>query len=390
MNRLSVCVIGGGLAGSSVAHELMASGRKVHVTVVDDDPDSPYDRPPLTKRFLDDDFDAVAEPGWAVQGATWLRDRAVAMNIRERIVVLESGRRLAADVIVLATGGRPRSQSADLWGFSLVRTAADALWLRERVAAVRSASVLIEGAGPLGSEMATTLSREDVRVTLVEVDRLPMRRLLGPELGKQVARWAADAGVDLRLERHITSSSRLPGDAFDVTLSDGSHLHADIALSAIGMTPATELVAGWAAADGRGVHCDPQGHVLSMDGEAYPHVYAVGDAAAYTDPVTDALVHHESWTNAAEQGAAVAAEILGEPATSRRLPYFWTEVFGRRVQILGTVPVDPSPPEVLALYPERKGAVYRFDDEGRQAAWVAVNAPRDFAAIMQEQQAVVT
>jgi 3-phenylpropionate/trans-cinnamate dioxygenase ferredoxin reductase subunit len=302
-------------------------------------------------------------------------------------LTLESGAVLTPDAVVIATGGRPRKQSSDMWGFACLRTAADARWVREQVLSTPSATALIEGAGPLGCEMATSLNSRGVPVTLVEADRLPMRRLLGSELGSEVATWAVEAGVDLRLERHILAADRSSTGRFAVELSDGQTLDVTVALSAIGMTPASELVAGWASADSRGIHCDARGRVLADDGTPYDNVYAIGDVAAVSHPVSGALVHHESWTNASEQGAAVAAELLGRTPPIFGRPYFWTEVFGRRVQVLGRVPMDASSPALLADYPERNGAVYRFDDDGVPAAWVAVNAPRDFAMIMRDEQA---
>jgi 3-phenylpropionate/trans-cinnamate dioxygenase ferredoxin reductase subunit len=385
---LSVCIFGGGLAGSTAAHALAAAAEDVEVTVVDADPDSPYDRPPLTKRLFLDSFEAARRPTWAATGELeWRHDRVLRLDPQGPTVTLESGAVLAPDAVVIATGGRPRTQSSDMWGFAYVRTAADARWVREQVLSTPSATALIEGAGPLGCEMATSLNPLGVPVTLVEADRLPMRRLLGPELGSEVATWAVEAGVDLRLERHILTVDRTSTGRFAVELSDGQTLDVTVALSAIGMTPASELVAGWASADSRGIHCDARGRVLAEDGTPYDNVYAIGDVAAVSHPVSGALVHHESWTNASEQGAAVAAELLGRTPPILGRPYFWTEVFGRRVQVLGRVPMNASPPVLLADYPERNGAVYRFDDDGVPAAWVAVNAPRDFAMIMRNEQA---
>jgi 3-phenylpropionate/trans-cinnamate dioxygenase ferredoxin reductase subunit len=319
---------------------------------------------------------------------SWRRDRVLEVDPHALTVTLESGATIEATDIVLATGGRPRTQSADMWGFACIRTAADARWVREQVRSAPSPQVLIEGAGPLGCEIATSLATTGVPVTLIEADRLPMRRLLGPQLGADVAAWANEFGVDLRLEQHIVAVERTPTGRFRIETSDGQIVETDVALSAIGMTPASELVAGWASADSRGVHCDARARVLAEDGSAYEHVYAIGDVAAVADLVTGALVHHESWTNATEQGAAVAADLLGATPPLVGRPYFWTEVFGRRVQVLGRVPMDASAPEQLADYPERKGAVYRFDDaDGSPAAWVAINAPRDFAMIMRDEQA---
>lgn len=387
MTAITVCVIGGGLAGSTVAHELRSSEQDVRVVIVDDDPDSPYDRPPLTKRLLDAGFDPAAKPAWAVNGTEWLRDRVTSVDPHTPAVFLEAGGRLRADVVVLATGGRPRTQSNDMWGFSCLRSAADARWLRDQLDQAVAPKVLIEGAGPLGCEMASALNKRGIPVTLVEADRLPMRRLLGPELGAEVAAWAVDAGVDLRLERHILAAERSTTGRYHVELSDGQALDVDVAISAIGMTPASELVAGWGAADGRGVHCDPRGRVLDDTGVPYPHVYALGDVAAVTEADSGVLVHRESWTNATEQGAAVAADILGKTPPRTGRPYFWTEAFGRRIQVLGRVPMDPAPAELLADYPERHGAVYRFDLDGEPAAWVAINAARDFAMILRDEQA---
>lgn len=388
MSVLTVCIIGGGLAGSTAAHHLSASGEDVEVIVVDDDPDSPYDRPPLTKRLLAQGFDPAASPAWAPEGRLeWRLDRAVAIDPHRGTITLDSGDELRSDRVILATGGRPRSQSSDMWGFARLRTAADARWLRDQVRSAPAPTALIEGAGPLGCEMATSLRSSGVPVTLVEADRLPMRRLLGPELGAEVAAWAIEAGVDLRLERHIQSAERSRAGRFSIALSDGEALEVDVAISAIGMTPATELVAGWASADSRGIHCDSRLRVVSETGAVHENVYAIGDAAAVAHPQTGTLLHRESWTNAAEQGAAVAADLLGRTPANVGRPYFWTEVFGRRVQLLGRLPMNPGPPSLLAEYPEHSGAVYRFDDDGSPAAWVAVNAPRDFAMIMRDEQA---
>jgi 3-phenylpropionate/trans-cinnamate dioxygenase ferredoxin reductase subunit len=385
---LSVCIIGGGLAGSTAAHTLAGSDQDVEVVVVDEDPDSPYDRPPLTKRLFRDQFDAAADPAWAARGELeWRHDRVVALDPLGPMVALESGVSLRPDAVVIATGGRPRSQSSDMWGFACVRTAADVRWLREQVLSNAATTAIIEGAGPLGCELATSLNAVGVPVTLVEADRLPMRRLLGAELGSEVAMWAVEEGVDLRLERHIRAVDRSASGRFAVELSDGQLLEVAVALSAIGMTPASELVAGWASADTRGIHCDARGRVLDESGAPYENVYAIGDVAAFSHPVSGALVHLESWTNAAEQGANVAAELLGLTPPILRRPYFWTEVFGRRVQVLGRVPMDARASVLLADYPERNGAVYRFDEEGVPAAWVAINAPRDFAMIMRDEQA---
>lgn len=388
MAALSVCVIGGGLAGSTAAHHLSVADADVEVIVVDEDPDSPYDRPPLTKRLFADGFDPGARPAWAATGRLeWRLDRVVSIDPHRLVVSLESGEVLAPDKIVIATGGRPRTQSSDMWGLACLRTAADARWVRDQVLSTPAPSVLIEGAGPLGSEIATSLNSLEIPVTLVEADRLPMRRLLGPELGSEVASWAISAGIDLRLERHIRAAERTSAGRISVELSDGGLLDVDVAISAIGMTPATELVAGWACADSRGIHCDSRSRVVNEQGAPYEDVYAVGDAAAVIHPQSRAVIHHESWTNASEQGAAVAADILGGTAPIVGRPYFWTEVFGRRVQVLGRVPMNAQAPIVIADYPERNGAVYRFDADDAPAAWVAVNASRDFAMIMRDEQA---
>lgn len=387
MSSTTVCIIGGGLAGSSVAHGLLSNSETVRVVVVDDDPDGPYDRPPLTKRLMDDTFVPEARPGWAVGGVESVSGHVASVEPTQPSVTLDNGDVIKADHIVLATGGRPRTQSRDMWGFACIRTAADARWLRDRVLACATATVLIEGAGPLGCEIATALRRHGANVVVVEADRLPMRRLLGPDIGAAVAGWAGDHGVDLRLDTHIESAARLPTGSFQVALSDGHTFVADVAISTIGMIPAGELVAGWAIADSRGVRCDLDGRVLAENGAALPKVWAVGDVAAVEDPDTGAVRHLESWTSASEQGALVAARILGQDPPQTGRPYFWTEAFGRRVQVLGHVPMNPSPAELLADYPERHGAVFRFDHDDEPVAWVAINAPRDFAMILKDEKA---
>jgi 3-phenylpropionate/trans-cinnamate dioxygenase ferredoxin reductase component len=341
----SVVVVGASLAGTTTAHELRRLGYEGELHLVGDEPGC--NRPPLSKQGLrrEPDEHDLALPGGRPDVQEH-RDEAVRLDPKERRVHLASGTSLSYDAIVVATGARARRlTSAGQSGELVLRTADDAARLRDRLGT--AGSVIVVGAGFLGTEVVGACVARGLRVTLVDVEP-PLLRLLGPFLAAHAGERLRQAGVDVR-----TSPVRLVGDPVTgVRLADGTVLHADVVVTCAGDLPATGWLAGAGLDRPQGVLVDDVGRTL------VPGVFAAGDATCFK---TDAgPTRRPFWSNAIAQGRAAAHGVLGLPgAGSATDDYFWSQVLDDPVKIVGELPLLGAP-EVLegAL---SSGAVLRWE-----------------------------
>lgn len=380
-----VLIVGGGLAGCTVAQALEAAGAGSGVLIVDPDPHAPYDRPPLTKAFLAAEDRLTQRPPWAPVSVQWLADCVVAIDLTTRTVRTASGRVLTAGTIVLAAGSLARTLPGRDERVLTVRTVTDARSLRERRRSGAS-RFLIEGAGPLGLELASTLAEDGAQVTVVDPAVAPMERLLGGALGDDIAAWARDAGVGVVLGTkivHVTPSGDV--SAVEVMRSDGVVETFDCMITAVGSVPAPVLLTGAAGPVGAAV-VDARRRLVGVDGALFTGVFAAGDIAFQRDPAWS-LMRTESWTSAKLDGEAVAREILGQQHQPDPVPYFWTRQFGRMVQVLGAIPLG-SDLHLIAEVPKTGGRLYQATHQGVVVAYVGVNAQR-LVAMLQMQTAPV-
>lgn len=328
----SVLVVGASLAGHATARALRAQGYDGRITLVGEEPERPYDRPPLSKDFL---AGRVSEAELALETTAedlqveWLLgSTATALDVADRRVTLDDGRTLAADAVVLATGSRARrlpGRAHELAGVHTVRNLADARALRaELVPGVR---VVVVGAGFIGAEVASTVHGLGLDVTVVEAAPAPLSGPLGVELGLVVATLHARHGVHLECGVPVAGllgTDRVTG----VELVDGTVLPADVVVVGIGSLPAVD----WLADSGLDL---TGGVVCSSTGAAAPGIWAVGDCAAWYDPVRGHPHRLEHWTDALERPAAMVRAMLGQPAGTARAPYFWSEQYGVMIQFAG-------------------------------------------------------
>jgi 3-phenylpropionate/trans-cinnamate dioxygenase ferredoxin reductase subunit len=381
VSDVGVLIVGGGLAGCTVAKALEDAGRGSDVLVVDPDPHAPYDRPPLTKAFLAVDDRLTQRPPWAPGAVDWLADCVVAVDLMGRAVRLASGRTLTAETIVLAAGSLARTLPGRPDRVITVRFADDARRVKElrRSGASR---FLIEGAGPLGLELASTLASDGAEVTVVDPASAPMERLLGGALGEEVSRWARDAGVRLLLGTKIANVSALDdGAGVEAVRSTGAPEVYDCMITAVGSVPAPLMLMGPAGPVGTAV-VDRRHRLVDIDGSVFAGLFAAGDLAFQRD-AGGSLVRSESWTAAKLDGEAVAREILGDGAGRDEVPYFWTRQFGRMVQVLGSITLGADL-HLIAEVPTTKGALYQATFGGAVVAYVGVNAQR-LVAMLQTQ-----
>ncbi|MDG9694511.1 NAD(P)/FAD-dependent oxidoreductase [Streptomyces mutabilis] len=379
----TVAVVGASLSGLYAARELRAQGFDGRLVIVGDEPHRPYDRPPLSKDFLtgrsDEDRLALTDAEETADlDAEWLLGvRARGLDARGRTVLLDDGRTVPADGVVVATGASARRLTGpDLVGVHTLRTLDDARALRAELTH-GPRRVVVVGGGFIGAETASSCAALGHAVTVVETAPLPLVPQLGPEMAAVCAGLHRRGGTEL-----VTGASvaALHGTVAvtAVELSDGRTLPADVVVVGIGAAPNTAWLAGSPLVLNDGVVCD-DGCVTSL-----PQVVAVGDVAR----VGGARAEH--WTSATQQPRAAVANLLAGRTvrSARTVPYFWSDQYGARIQFAGrrlagdTVRVAEG--GLTDGAPDGDGLLARYERDGRTTAVLAVDRPRPFMRVRRE------
>ncbi|MGZ4269111.1 MAG: NAD(P)/FAD-dependent oxidoreductase [Solirubrobacteraceae bacterium] len=374
-----VIIVGAGLAGAKAAEALRAEGYDRELVLIGDEPEAPYERPPLSKGYLrgEEGFDAAL-----VQPEAWYAEHAIELvrgvavkrlDAHERRVELGDGRTLTADAVLLATGAEPRTlplPGADLDGVLTLRTRRDADALRARLRA--GAPVAVIGGGWIGCEVAASARILGCDVTLLEADRAPLARVLGVELGERIAQLHRDHGVAVRCG--VAVEGLEGADAVEaVRLSGGERVAAATVVIGVGVAPRTRLArdAGLAATDG--IDCD------ALLRTSAPGVFAAGDVARVQHPRYGRPVRVEHWAAAIDQGVAAAGAILGRTEPHELLPYFFSDQYDTGLEYVGLhepgdrLVIRPADGSLTALWLGADGRVtagLQLDD------WDATNALR--------------
>lgn len=329
-----VVVVGSGLAGLRTVERLRRLGHAGAITIIGDESQPPYDRPPLSKSFLTEP--ETPAPLYLRPEEKWgeldvdrrLGCAATGLDREARQISLADGSYVDYDVLVVATGARARTIPAwaDVPGTHVLRTHQDAVGLRE---ALRPAgSVVVIGAGVLGCEIAASARERGVVVDLVDLEQRPMARVVPREVGEVVARQQREHGVTLHLGTGVSSLTAAP--ELRLELSDGSLLHPDAAVLAVGSVAATDWLADSGLTVDDGVLCDSEGRTDD------PRVWIVGDVARVRTE-DGSSTRREHWTAAGDSAARVAARIVGQdPPFATDVPYFWSDQYGAKIQTLGS------------------------------------------------------
>ncbi len=418
----SVVIVGGGAAGLAAAETLRSEGYAGALTMVCDEPELPYDRPPLSKQVLTGAWPAdrtrFREAGhYADLGIRLVRGRAGALDADGRTVYLSDGYPLRFDGLIIATGVRPRRLPTghELAGVHVLRNHPDVAALRAAFA--DTPRVVIVGGGFLGMEVAAAARGLGLDVTVIEPLAQPMIRQVGPAIGAEVARLHREHGVDLRTGVGVT---RLIGDrdgdrdedgdgrpddgaagetagtgaagetdgigaagetdgigpagrttaavVTGVELTDGSVVPADCVLVAIGAVPATDWLATSGLAIGDGVECDEYCR-------AAPGIYAAGDVASWVNPRYQRRMRVEHRMNATEQGTAAALNLLkGNVQPFAPLPYFWSDQYNVKIQVHG-YPFDDAEAAIEEGSPADGKFVALYRKDGAPTAVLGWNWP---------------
>jgi 3-phenylpropionate/trans-cinnamate dioxygenase ferredoxin reductase subunit len=323
------CVlVGGGVAAAATAAALRRRGYDGEIVLVSDEPEAPYERPPLSKDVLaGGDVVPARKPEWYGDNGVELRlgARATSIDTAAHVVALADGDDLRYDTLVLATGMRARR----LAGFEgekihYLRTAADARALRADLA--EAERVVVLGAGFVGCEVAASAIGLGKQVTIFEPEPTPLARVLGVKIGAAVLDIHRARGVDVRTGEFVESCTRA-GDRLVLDSNLGHRAEADLVLVGVGALPNVELAAEAGIETGNGILVDEYGRTSA------PDVWALGDVAAQTHHGRRVRVEHHD--NALRQGQTVAANITGEQQPHTDPHWFWSDHYEHKLQSVG-------------------------------------------------------
>lgn len=333
-----VVIVGAGHGGVQAAASLRDEGYGGTVTLIGDEPDQPYHRPPLSKTYVTDDhadLDPLRGPRFYESVDLILGDPVVEIAHGPGRVYLASGRRLPFAHLVLATGSRNRSlpiEGADLDGVLSLRFASEARELRGRLAAARS--VVVIGGGFIGMEFAAAAARLGVDITLLEAAPRTMGRAVTEVTSRHLEANQRTCGVSLRLAAGVAAIEGRAGSVEAVRTTDGQRHLADLVLVGVGAVANNDLAADAGLRTGAG----PIGGIV-VDEQlitSHPDISAIGDCALF--PAGGTPMRLESIQNAVDQGRYVAARIAGNVSNPyAQVPWFWSDQGPVKLQIAGLV-----------------------------------------------------
>lgn len=340
----TIVIAGAGLAGLRAAETLRNGGFNGAIQILNGESPAPYDRPPLSKRFLSDSWDheRIAlrkSDDLAALNLSLINDTlATALDTSANTVRLSNGGTLSYDGLIIATGCRVRAIPGQPTAKNLVmlRTIDDATRLREQLRP--GARIVIIGAGFIGLEVASTAKTMGCEVTVLEGLPAPLIRGLGEEMGSQFAHFHRERGVDLRCGVKVDGFTESDGAVTEV-IADGAAIPADVVVVGIGVAPNIEWIEGSGLVVDNGVVCDANLNA------GVPNVFAAGDIVRWPNAAcgiegSPEVMRIEHWTNAVEQGVAAAGNLLahleGKPLTEfASVPFFWSDQFDKRIQFMG-------------------------------------------------------
>lgn len=369
----TLVVVGGGQAGGEAIKAARGAGFAGRIVLVAEEPHLPYERPPLSKEILKGQrgpeaaalLDAAAAETLGLE--VRLGCRAMSLDREARRLALSDGESLAYDRLLLATGARLRRleiPGAELEGVLYLRSLDEAQALRARLAEARH--LVVVGGGFIGLEVASAAREAGLAVTVLEREAALLARVLPAPAAALVAERAREAGVTLRTAAAVEAfigESRVEA----VALAGGERIEADLVVVGVGVQPNLELArdAGLAVEDG--ILVDAAGR--SSD----PRIFAAGDVAVFPQPLRGRRRRLESWQHAREQGRAAGTALAGGEARYDRLPWFWSDLFGGGLQMLG-LPLPGDEAVVRDAAPA--GKLVFCLEQGRLTGAVALDAGR--------------
>ena len=368
-----VVVVGAGLAGWRTCEELRAAGFAGRLTLIGDEPYPPYDRPPLSKQVMSGKWTiehatlATADKVAALRVDLVLGAPATHLDVESTSVTLGEGRVVTGTHVVIATGARAKRLPLHREFLFEVRRREDVTRLTDRLSALAPGDVVaVIGGGFIGAEVATAILARGLRPIVLEAASRPLVGVLGEEVSRWLEDVPSEGGVEVRTLQRIVAVEAV-GDAgdVDVLFEDASRLRARAVVVGVGAQPNVEWLAGSGLSIDDGVVVDE--HQLCR-----PRVAAVGDVANFA--WGDEHVRIEHWQVAADHAGALARYWMSGEDGAAFVPYFWSDQYGRKIQVLGHPRRDD---EVCRVRDTGAGQwLGLYSRDGVVSGLVALNQPR--------------
>jgi len=365
-------IIGAGQAAGQLVASLAQERFAGSVTVVGDEPHPPYQRPPLSKKFLAGEIELdrlFVKPAafYDKAGTTLMLDTRVAgIDRQARTISTGTGPALRYSTLVIATGSRPRTLAlpgAGLEGVMYLRTIADVQAIRRHLEPGRR--LVIVGGGYIGLELAAVAAKRGVQVTVLEQAPRVMARGVGPIVSAFYERLHREEGVTIATGTAVTGFDG--NGRLEQVICDGLQLAADLVVVGVGAIPNSELAREAGLAVDNGIVVD--GQCRTQD----PAIHAIGDCASQLHPLLDQRLRLESVHSALEQARMTAAAICGRPQPLLQTPWFWSDQYDVKLQMAGlsarhdavVVRGDPDRGRSFAVFYLRQGELVAVDAVNR-------------------------
>lgn len=372
----TVAIVGAGHAAGQVVATLRQKKFGGKILLIGEEPWLPYQRPPLSKKFLAGELAAERlhfkpesfydDPGIEVR----LETRIAAVDRAGKTLQTTGGETLSFDKLVFATGARPRLldlPGVELAGIHYLRTIADVTGIKNQLK--KGVQLVIVGAGYIGLEVAAVASQLGADVTVIELEDRVMSRVVSPQISEFYQREHSAHGVKLMLSTGISGFSG-DGQVKAVDLANGGQVAADLVVVGIGVVPNTELASGSGLDVDNGIVVND--HCQTSD----PDIFAVGDCTQHPNDIFGCRVRLESVHNAVEQAKTAASNICGDDARYVQVPWFWSDQYDLKLQIAGlSQGYDRA---ILRGDPDSRSFSCLHLLAGQLIAVDAVNDPKDF------------
>lgn len=338
MDSASYVIVGGGLAGFNAIPAIRERDPEGRIVLVTDEKERPYDRVPLSKRYLQG---ALSRNGVFLRPQEFYEEnhvelrmghKAMKLDAKAKTLSLDDGAELGYERLLLATGGWPRRlplPGADLPGIHYLRTLEDSDALIEAMA--HSKRLVVVGGGFIGCEAAAAGVMKGLDVTVVEVGPYLLNMAFDEPTGRWVTDYLASKGLKARCGERAARFLGEKGHLTGVETSSGAVLPADLAVVGVGLIPNTGL------AEAAGLQVD-NGIVVNERLEtSVPHVYAAGDVARFYSPCFERHLRVEHYDVAVRHGKVAGANMAGAGVAFTELPYFFSDMFDLKIHVHGTL-----------------------------------------------------
>jgi 3-phenylpropionate/trans-cinnamate dioxygenase ferredoxin reductase component len=370
-----IVVVGASHASVQAIDTLRRQGHAGPIVLIGDEPHLPYNRPPLSKKFLSGELERerllLRSPQFYEQARveTRLGVRVTAIDRSTRRLRLGDGGELTYDKLLLCVGSRPRLlevPGCDLAGVHYLRTIADVEAIRADLPGARRLVVI--GAGYVGLEAAASARHLGLDVTVLEMADRPLNRVVAPEMSAFYVRRHEREGVRIQCNTTVTA---FEGEGrVGAVVCGEQRFPADLVIVGVGILPDVSLAAA------AGIRCENGVWVDEQCQTSDPNIYAAGDCTNHPSVRYGRRVRLESVDNAVEQGKTAASNMCGKAARHEHVPWFWSDQYDVKLQIAGLSEGYDS--AVVRGDPESGSFALYYLAEGELLAVDAVNSPRDF------------